>query len=441
MRVFEPTRVPIRTRWTKILKFFALIRDRSPLTTSGAALLGISLAACWFLGVKRLDLVLLTTGALITAMILILVLVTLLTAFHLHHQLRNRPPMGTLIADCDAWTPTGFQASLPPWLPFIELKAEWIEPSNTQIRLESSGLEFVLGQHRCAATQVVRRLTLGDMLGLTAISWKGSEASSVCLLPARVPIDRASALQGLVSGEDLWDPQGEPFGDRVDIRKYGHGDSMRMILWKVYARTRTLVVRVPERALEAAPRVCAYLPADSADEPAARLARTMMEENLLGSAWRFGADGAEDAETLESGLLALASSGSVQPGFHCGLGEFLQRAAIQGFGSCVLFLPTSPGPWLPAVQAALASCPMRVHAILAAQGWAPKAVPVWQRVILKTEVNGGTQPSDALAIVRALSFPGVRFTLADTHSGQFLDNPETYLAKRIHGEGRGRDAA
>lgn len=441
MREFGSAQTSVRTRRAKFRKFIGLIRDRWPITMSGAVLLGLSITVCWFLGVKRLDLVLLTAGVLITTMNFLLILLTMLTVFLLHRQLRNRSSMGTLIADCDDWVPTGFRASLPPWLPFIELKVAWAEPGNTQIRLEPNGVEFVSGQHRCATTQVVRRLTLGDMLGLTAISWEESEASPVCLLPAKVSIDRTAALQGLVSGEDLWDPRGEPSGDRVDVRKYGHGDSMRMILWKVYARTRTLVVRVPERALEAAPRVCAYLPVDSADEPAARLARTMLEENLLGAAWRFGTDGAEDTETLESALLALANSGSIQPGFHCGLSEFLQRAVSQGFGSCVLFLPTSLGPWLPSVQVALESSPMRVHAILVANGWAPKAAPAWKRVILKSEVNAGTEPSDALAIVKALALPGVRFTLADTHSGQFLDNPEAYLAKRIGSEGRGKDAA
>lgn len=393
------------------------------------------------MGVKRLDLVLLTTGALITAMLLLLVMATLVTALLLHHRLRNRPALETLIADCETWTTSGFRVSLPRWLPFIDLNVAWLEPLKAQIRLESDGEESILGQHRGVTNQVVRRLTLGDILGLTAISWTEPEATPVRLLPARIPIDKTSALQGLVAGEDLWDPRGEPYGDRVDIRKYGHGDSMRMILWKVYARTRTLVVRVPERALEAAPRVCAYLPADSADEPAARLARTMLEENLLGAAWRFGADGAEDAETLDSALLALANSGSLQPGFPCGFGEFLQRAASQGFGSCVLFLPSSPGPWLPAVQAALATCPLRVHAILAAQGWASKPLPAWQRAILKPDVIAGTEPSEALAILRALAFPGIHFTLADTSSGQFLKNPEAYLAKRLQSEGNGKDAA
>ena len=67
-------------------------------------------------------------------------------------------------------------------------------------------------------------------------------------------------------------------------------DSPRLILWKVYARTRRLFVRTSERALEAAPRTCAYLVADPQDEAAATLARTVLERGLLGDRWRFGAD-------------------------------------------------------------------------------------------------------------------------------------------------------
>jgi uncharacterized protein (DUF58 family) len=412
------------------------LRDGCPLTASGGAVLALAAAAGWYLGVGRLDLILLTAALLGAGLLGLLVLATTLGMLLLRRQRRRRSHPATITGEGGTWIPTGQSLRLPAWLPFLSLEVDWIHPVRIEARAEGrSGEEQVRGHRRCAAERIERRLTVGDALGLTALTWTEASPASLQLLPPRLGREGALPLVGLAPGEDAWDTRGEPLGDRVDLRRYGVGDPLRMILWKVYARTRDLVVRIPERAVEATPRVCGYLPADPADEPAARLARTVLEDGLLGEGWRFGTEGAEDAEDLPAAFRALAASGSLPEDPPRGLAAFLRRAQADGFGTCLLFLPAEGGAWLPPVREALANPPLRIHAMLALAGWGTPPPPGWHRWFLRTGARGGTRAAGLLALIRDLACPGLRLTLVDTASGQVLEDPEAYLAKRARSEG------
>jgi hypothetical protein len=137
-------------------------------------------------------------------------------------------------------------------------------------------------------------------------------------------------------------------GDRVDMRQYVRGDAPRTILWKVFARTRRLMVRVPERALAARPRVCSYLVGGPADEPAAALARVVLEKNLLGQDWRFGSDGESGHESrVDSALQRIAKSGNLlrqgEPPDAGQLKAYLEQARCDGYAQCLLLLPPKLG--------------------------------------------------------------------------------------------------
>lgn len=412
---------------------FARLRELCPFTLSGWALLALAAAAAWFLGVKRLDLMLLTSALLLAALLLLLSLATLAAALLLRRRLRDVAPLERLSTSCGAWTPTGFRARLPFWLPFLSLRVEWEAPFGVEAELhEATGEERIRARHRGVAERVRRRFTLGDILGLSAFSWRSEQAASLQLLPARAALDKAAALQGLVPGEEIWNPLGERRGDRVDIRKYGPGDPLRMVLWKVYARSRQLFVRMPEQAVEAAPRVCAYLPANAFDEPPARLARTVLEEGLLGEGWRFGSDGSEAAESLDAALAALARSGSLPAGAPGGLSAFLAKAVADGFGACLLFLPVAEGAWLPELQRELAACPLRVHAVLAFEGWSRPRPGRLRRLLLKDPERSGAEAEVARRLLSALALPELRSSLLDTVSGELLEEPSAFLGKRAH---------
>ena len=90
--------------------------------------------------------------------------------------------------------------------------------------------------------------------------------------------------------DGLPDNGGRPDGDRMEIRPYTPGDSVRDIMWKGFARNRQLNVRLPERSVAFDDKACAYLVSGVGDEAASALARLTLECGLLGDDWRFGAD-------------------------------------------------------------------------------------------------------------------------------------------------------
>jgi len=399
------------------------LREAFPVTYAGWALLALAAAAFWFLGVRRLDLVLLSASVLAALLLAGLSAATLAARL----WLRGRTPGGAARLDlaCGAWNPTGFRVPLSPWLPFLRARVAWEAPEGVRVGLPG-GLERAFPLRRALAPGVVRRVRVGDILGLTETGWRVA-GPAARILPLRAALDPCVVLSGLIPGEDQPDPRGGAQGDRVDIRKYGHGDPLRMILWKAYARTRKAFVRIPERAVEPAPRVCAYLPADAADEPPARLARTLLERGLLGPGWRFGADGCEDAQDLDGALEALARSGSAPPA--PGLAPFLERARRDGFGACILLLPGLDGPWVKGVQAALAGAPLRVHAVFALDGWRPEPPPRWRRAFLRPEPPGAADPGEVLDLLGRVVLPQMEATLVDTRSGDVLESPRAYLGR------------
>ncbi len=404
----------------------ARLREGFPITFAGWGLLALAGVAFWFQGVARLDLVLLAASVLAALLVAGLCVATAAAALVLRR--RAEGAAGRVDLECGVWSPTGFRVPLSRWLPFLRIRVAWEAPAGIRADLRlPSGLEHVLPDRRALVPSVTRIVRVGDILGLTEAGWRAREASAARILPRRAALDPGAALTGRVAGEDQADPRGGPQGDRVDIRKYGHGDPLRMILWKVYARTRKAFVRVPERALEPAPRLCAYLPANPWDEPPARLARTLLERGLLGPGWRFGADGAEDAGDLDRALEALARSGS--EGGTGGLPAFLERARRDGFGACLLLLPGQDGPWVGPVEAALAAAPLDVHVVFALDGWREPPPPAWRRVFLLPEGPEGALPADVLALMGRLVPPHRDATLVDTRSGAVLNDPQAYLAR------------
>jgi hypothetical protein len=170
----------------------------------------------------------------------------------------------------------------------------------------------------------------------------------VTVLPDVGQLRQMPVIRTLAGGEDLPLPSGEPEGDRVDYRRYGPGDPLRMILWKTFARTRQLVVRTPERAIAPARRTVAFLVAAPGDEPAAAAARVAVEAGVLGQNWSFGADGcpAEGTTSVATALDWIAASAGARDRQGDGLEAFLRTAERHGRVRGIVFVPAGPGPWL-----------------------------------------------------------------------------------------------
>ena len=172
----------------------------------------------------------------------------------------------------------------------------------------------------------------------------------------------------------------------MEVRRYVPGDSVRFILWKTWARTGQLNVRVPEKAVDPSQRTVAYLLSGPGDEPAAAAARVALEQNLLGQRWLFAADGtAEPTEELGTAQAAICRSGLFprpEIGPAEGLQAFFRHPRVSGEAHCVVFAAACPGPWVDAALGAARAFGGAVSFVLGTDGvLSDDPRPLWRRLL------------------------------------------------------------
>ncbi len=408
------------------------VLDLFPATGAGLAVLVLCAAGFWFLGVLHKDVVLLPVAAAVALLVVGMVLAVGLGAALTARTLKDaRFDDAFLRLEANYRRRTGVRLT-PPLLPFIELSWQWLHPPQAEVHMASRWREVqeeVLPRHRCLVEGLTRRVQIQDVLGMARVAWSWTRPSRVMVLPDRGRLDQATVLHSLVGGEDYPDPYGDAHGDRVEMRQYSPGDSARNILWKVFARNRRLMVRMPERALTARPRTCAYMVAGPADEPSAGLARVVLERRMLGDGWRFGADGSPShAENLDDSLEMLARSGNPED-TPLGLGAFLKRAEADGFQSCLVFLPAAGGPWLDAVRRATADSRLTLTWLVGVDSARAdlESPPWWQRLVLRPVP---TLQADPGAVAEALQSAQSPMILCERREGRVHPDARNYLKSR-----------
>lgn len=340
--------------WQAIKRALTRAAGPFPITPLGLLVASASAYALVRYGFARIDLVLLVIGAVGLGLAVFGLLATatgtLLT--WLRHRKRASAE-GGLDVECGYPVPTGFALPRLRWLPFISIRWRWLEP-DAQVRIIAAGRwlrEEVIASRRGQVSTIVRELEVGDIFGLTQMRLRLHEQRKVRFVPSVGQLKRVDVIRGMAGGDDISHPEGPQDGELYDLRAYTPGDPIRFVLWKVFARTRQLVVRAPERALSPIRQTCAYLVAGDGDEPAAGAARLAVELGSLGTDWVLGADGShDDATRKDQAVDVLARSADVerQVGGK-GLGAFLQRRGRGSIGRAVVFVPGRPGPWLDSV--------------------------------------------------------------------------------------------
>ena len=307
--------------------------------------------------------------------------------------------MGVKIGD---WASTRSARQMPRLMPpLIEASTHILNPPDFECewRRDFDGVrqEWLIPGRRCELEEnfrLRRRVIVKDVLGFCALDWEQEEPLSLRVLPRPMPLGSQSLIRAWFQGDESSDPRGEPTGDRVDMRRYSPGDPPRLLLWKIYARTGKLMVRVPEAAVTTAPRTCAYLVAGPGDETVASLARTLVESSLLGDGWRFGADGsAGSVDKKEEALRLIARSGN--PGVVSGdhLAGFLREQATLGFGSCIVLVPAYDGDWVDAVAAVLARSPLTISLLTVGSVHPASSEHKWRKLVFY-EVSPETNPNE-----------------------------------------------
>lgn len=419
---------------------FTLARERFPLTTQGVTVLVIALFALRVFGYGRMDLVVFALAVCALAIVCFSTVIVLLGGLILRHQIREDMEMQVLLRrhvariKVEAGYPneTGFTLPTMPWLPLIGVRWEIAIPDaiRTRNRLsedEKLWEEEIIPERRCRTASITRRFTVSDVLGFSRFTWRVTQEGELLALPQSGNIKALPLLRSLTAEDGIPDPGGNPEGDRMEIRPYVPGDSVRNILWKVYARNRHLNVRLAERSVYHSSRTLAYLLSGPQDEAAAAVARVAVESGALGDDWLFGADGSDTATNqIGEALELIAGSRALDGELPYGLDHFLQTWGNQGPLHCIVFASAESGPWLEKLRLSTTRFRVRFSVVLATDGLRKSEPPSrWQRLLFRASASSNSQEGTALVeLSRLLTQVGqlVESTLViDRHTGQSFD--------------------
>lgn len=333
-------------RWQTVRRLF-------PLTWGGTLLAVGAVVAFRIFGLDRQDLILLIVGLVGLGVFLWCVLATMIGALWVWWKLRQPLQVVALEAECGQPFHVDFKPPTLWWMPFVSVDWRWLSPEVTMDRTVDG--ERITAHRRGEIDAVLRELEVGDGFGIASVRLLSRQPASLRFLPSKGALRDLQFTQGMRGGDVIGHPQGEPVGDRIDMRRYGDGDPIRYILWKVYARSRELMVRMPERAFSPSRQTVAYLVAGRGDAPAAGAARAAIEDGVLGQDWTLGADGssqvAESLDVAQALILRSAQTPVTQSG--TGLQRFLDAADVAGGRRAMVFVPAHPGPWMKRVISAI----------------------------------------------------------------------------------------
>ena len=404
------------------------IGDVFPPTVRGLFLAAVSGLALWRYGFGHLDLVLYVLGI---AGIVLLGLTSLLvggTALWLRRRV-PKAPGGDRRLEAGSPIPTGFELPALAWLPLVKVRWEWLAPANVEVRprpRDKMLREMAVAKRRGQAGAIRRRMTVEDPFGLTRVAFTATEPTAVTILPAVGSLKNMHVIQSMTAQDGLPHPSGAPEGDRMEIRRYQPGDPVRHILWKTFARTRQLNVRIPELAIDRSQKTIAYLVAGEGDEAAAAAARVALESGTLGDDWIFGADGTHGPiEELAPALQAIARSGSVSEDGDAAvsaLGSFLREVGQAGETHGIVFVPAHLGPWLDAVLEAAAAYPGALSFVVGTDGIRrDRPEPLWRRFLFAEEPTGAVYTEELGKVLGRLTATGGPTLVADRPSGRVYD--------------------
>jgi uncharacterized protein (DUF58 family) len=351
-----------------------------------------------------------------------------LAALYLWLRVRRAPAGVPESVETHAPTLTGFRfPRLAAW-PLVDVRMRWEHPANVTVELASDGGMFeetVTPRERGRYAEIVRRFTVEDIFGLTAISFRLAyrEPMRVAPLSATAGAELASSHS---HGDAFSHPSGRAEGDLVEMRAYGHGDPLRHVLWKTFARTRRLLVRMPERAIAPRPVTVAAMVAGRGDEPTAAVARLYLERGFFGPDFVFTADGAaQTTGKTHEAVEQIIDSIAARPRGGDTLSALVTQVERARLASCVIFVPPLDGPWRERVMEFSRTLPAPATVVIGVEGVAGERRPLWRRVLVGGD--GAARDADVErahaglpALRAALESAGVRVQVVHRQTGQLL---------------------
>lgn len=418
--------------WIRVRRLFNAARrgvrrltDPFPVSLLGLFVCGASWFALERFAFAQMDVVLLVVGwsgiglvGLATLMVVIAALVLAIPARRIRRE-------GPLPIETTQPTHTGFRLPSLGWLPLVQVRWEWDRPEGATVSpVRSFGrlAEEVTLLDRGEIEGVRRRIVVSDALGLARIGFRKADPVVIEALPHPGALRRLPVLSSLAGGDEIPHPMGIDDGDRVELRRYVPGDPARFIHWKIFGRTRKLMVRVPERALTRARRTVAYLVAGPDDDASAAAARVAVEGDAFGGEWVFGADGDDaGARTIEDALRLIVRSSAARQRGGRGLPAFIDRAERSGPAALVVFAPPRPGPWLDRVVSVARRRPRGMRVVIGVDGLTQGARPSWwKRLLTMQKPIRGVPNAELDEVLRPLVAARCEVLIFDRPSGRQL---------------------
>lgn len=412
----------------RLITFGRKVARHWPLTPAGLAL---ALLAVWaFLtGRRQMDLVLTLAGVFLLSILLVTFLAALTAVWLLKRNLSReagRSPCAlNLVEGCPA--DSGLSCT-PVWIPFSARPVlRWTRPKAEAgfSRRGSLWVERITPGDRFLGTEVFRDLSQSDILGLWRFRGQLEHPQTVEVLPAPGRLDSAEILSCLISGDLLSFPWGPPRGDLLDFRPYTRSDPARLILWKVFARTRQLLVRTPEQARSPDIRPLLFFVTDEEDRAAAGIARLLIETGVDPNGLRFATDGHPDPTSdREEALAALCRSVDWRDRGGAGLEAALNHPEIGSDDPVILITPASRSLWVSRLKDRVVAGNGR-FVILAAGDAAPPLprLASWKRWLFAPPTPSTLTLPALTENLRPFLGKGLRVILADRAGGrvQVLD--------------------
>jgi uncharacterized protein (DUF58 family) len=264
------------------------LSDWLPITPLGLSLALFAGTVLKLFAYPQMDLVLLVVGYGCLGLVGIAALLVTGGAIRLKLVSRRYRGQGERTLETGRSLPTGLSLPSLALVPFVLVWWEWLAPKGASVALRTRGLrleEDVHLEERGFVRGIERRIVVQDVFGLARIAIRHQDPARLTVLPNAGALKEMPVLVTLAGGDEMPHPMGVEDGDRVELRRYAPGDPARFIHWKVYARARKLVVRVPERALTRARRTIAYLVAGPGAEPGSGAGRVAVVSGKLGAQW------------------------------------------------------------------------------------------------------------------------------------------------------------
>jgi len=308
--------------------------------------------------------------------------------------------------------------------PLIDVNMRWAEPSGVTVELtpaRGAFAESVTPRQRGRHARVVRVFTVEDVFGLAAVRFRVAWEQPFAIAPASATTS-AELAASHAHGDVFASPTGRAEGDLVEMRRYAPGDPLRHILWKTFARTRRLLVRVPERATAPQPITVAFLVAGPGDEPTAAAARLYLERGILGPDFIFAADGAarptrDPREALDQIIDSAAARGDGGATL-AGLAAQVERSRMT---SCLVFVPPRDGPWRARVIDLARQLAAPATAIIGVDGAETPPRGLFARLLVARDGDEDGESFSSLPALRAaLEADGLRVQVLHRTTGQVL---------------------